>query len=95
MKEAEIMEAAREEAQEELQKMRGEIGAGKVLAIEDLKQEAKGFSKSIAEKILERSVAAILRYRVPALDWFLPPKAKSKETPMACTGRYLTSPSSP
>lgn len=60
MKEAEIMEAAREEAQEELQKMRLEIASDKVSAVKDLKQEAKGFSKSIAEKILERSVAAIL-----------------------------------
>ena len=59
MKEAEIMEAAREEAQEELQKMRLEIASDKVSAVKDLKQEAKGFSKSIAEKILERSVAAI------------------------------------
>lgn len=59
-KEAEIMEAAREEAQKELQKMRGEMASDKVSAIKDLKQEAKDFSRSIAEKILERSVAAIL-----------------------------------
>src|SRR3990172_7073367 len=58
-KEAEIMEAAREEAQKELQKMRLEIASDKVSAVKDLKQEAKDFSRSIAEKILERSVAAI------------------------------------
>ncbi|MFZ3071763.1 MAG: ATP synthase F0 subunit B [Thermodesulfobacteriota bacterium] len=59
-KETETIEAARKETQEEIQKMRAEIALAKVDAIQNLKQDAKGFSKSIAEKILERSVAAIL-----------------------------------
>ena len=43
MKEAEIMEAAREEAQEELQKMRGEIAAGKVLPLKTLSKRQRVF----------------------------------------------------
>src|SRR3989304_4518764 len=50
--EAAIIEAARKETQFELQRMRREIASAKAGAITNLKQDAKGFSKSIAEKIL-------------------------------------------
>jgi len=59
-REREILDAAGREASKELVVMRRKIGEGKDQALESLKDQTKAISKSMAEKLLDRSVALVL-----------------------------------
>lgn len=59
-REKEVLEAARAKASSELAKMRNELASDKNKALGSLKEESKQLSKTIAERILERSVLSIL-----------------------------------
>lgn len=66
-KEKEIVDAARDAAGRELGRMQSEISKSKASALSSLKEESSAISKSIAEKILERKLAAFLLMFLPLL----------------------------
>lgn len=66
-KEKAMLEAARNEAAGELARIRVELEASKTSAITGLKTESKALSKSIAEKVLERTITVALLVLLPSI----------------------------
>ncbi|MBI4949184.1 MAG: ATP synthase F0 subunit B [Deltaproteobacteria bacterium] len=66
-REKETIDAAREAAGRELGRMQGEIARSKASALSTLKEETSSISRSIAEKILERKLAAFLIMLLPLM----------------------------
>ncbi|MDH4227244.1 MAG: hypothetical protein OEV59_05775 [Deltaproteobacteria bacterium] len=56
--EAELLDKAKKAAQEEILRQRVELASNKDAAVKTLKDETKSFSKSIAEKLLDRNIAS-------------------------------------
>ncbi len=67
-KEQEILEEARARASEELARIKTDIEKGKEQALDELRAESKAISRTIAEKILGRTVGAfVLVFLLPGL----------------------------
>jgi len=60
VREREITEEVRSATAQEMEKIKGEIERGTSAAVTELKGESSGFARSIAEKIMGRTVASLL-----------------------------------